>query len=70
MGKADPTIGRADRDVELCFDLGLIKWDNVPEAIEIFLRMTEGGRRLFFRAGWRVFGFFGGFVDCSWFFYA
>ncbi len=28
VGKADPTIGRADRDVELCFDLGLITWDN------------------------------------------
>ena len=26
-GQIDPTIGRADRDVELCFDLGLIRWD-------------------------------------------
>lgn len=28
VGKTDPAIGRADRDVELCMDLGLITFDN------------------------------------------
>ncbi|MEW6709019.1 MAG: AAA family ATPase [Candidatus Riflebacteria bacterium] len=28
VGKNDPTIGRANRDVELCLDLGLITWEN------------------------------------------
>ncbi|MFZ2958619.1 MAG: hypothetical protein WA705_17155 [Candidatus Ozemobacteraceae bacterium] len=28
IGKTDVTIGRADRDVEFCFDLGLIRWDD------------------------------------------
>ena len=27
-GKTDITLGRADRDVELCFDLGLIRWED------------------------------------------
>jgi len=27
-GKTDITLGRADRDVELCFDLGLICWED------------------------------------------
>ncbi len=28
IGKSDPAIGRADRDVELCMDLGLVTFDN------------------------------------------
>ena len=28
VGKNDPTIGRADRDVELCMDLGLVTFEN------------------------------------------
>ena len=28
IGKTDETIGRADRDVEFCLDLGLIRWDD------------------------------------------
>ncbi|MBF0502944.1 MAG: AAA-like domain-containing protein [Candidatus Riflebacteria bacterium] len=28
IGKTDSTIGRADRDVELCTDLGLLRWDD------------------------------------------
>jgi hypothetical protein len=27
IGHADPTLGRSDRDVEFCLDLGLIAWD-------------------------------------------
>jgi len=28
IGKSDPAIGRADRDVELCMDLGLVTFEN------------------------------------------